>query len=161
MEIKITCRSKQRKEALEILVPFYAKKLNLTKSTWKLHIHVLTDLAVDNGCNGCVGLYGEKELYMFLDSRLDSWTTMTTLAHEMVHVKQYVRGQLKYVKTRSNRGYYLWMGKRHTRRGAAKYYEAPWELEAFSKERILANRVLQKFPTSSYALPKNKVKLDK
>ena len=55
MEIKITCRSKQRKEALEILVPFYAKKLNLATSTWKVHVHVLKDLAIDNDCNGCVG----------------------------------------------------------------------------------------------------------
>ena len=57
-----------------------------------------------------------------------------TLAHEMVHVKQYAKGQVKASKSCKT---HYWMGK-HIRKS---YYEQPWEVEAFTKERVLANKL--------------------
>ena len=54
----------------------------------------------------------------------------------MVHVKQYARGQIKEIRGRKTK---YWMGKK-VRKG---YFEQPWEIEAFSKERILANKIFE------------------
>jgi hypothetical protein len=73
---------------------------------------------------------------MIIDSSLGFERLLLTLAHEMVHVKQYAKGQ---VKNNSQGKVRFWMGKSVRK----DYYEQPWELEAFSKERILANKVFK------------------
>ena len=91
----------------------------------------------EDGCRGSVTQIGPKNLVMFLDSKLDLERLVLTVAHEMVHVKQHARGQLKNIKGRKQIRY--WMGKKVRE----SYYNQPWELEAFSKERILANKIFQ------------------
>lgn len=60
---------------------------------------------------------------------------METLAHEMVHVKQDVRGQ---TKERYRGGFKMyWMGEDHTN---TPYRKQPWEKEAFSLEKRLVRR---------------------
>jgi hypothetical protein len=73
---------------------------------------------------------------MSIDTALDIERLIIALAHEMVHVKQYARGQITHGKNLNSR---FWMGKKF--RG--HYYDLPWEVEAFSKERVLANKVFQ------------------
>jgi hypothetical protein len=73
---------------------------------------------------------------MLIDSGLDMERLVLTLAHEMVHVKQYARGQIKHKLGGKT---YYWMGKPIRK----QYYDQPWEVEAFSKERVLANKIFQ------------------
>jgi hypothetical protein len=58
----------------------------------------------------------------------------STIAHELVHVRQYIRGELDAGMTR-------WKGQKipYGSRGALKipYRTQPWEVEAFSKETEL------------------------
>ena len=60
----------------------------------------------------------------------------TTLAHEMVHVKQIARGYLKTIN-----GVNYWMGKRV--HGRTKYLNKPWEIEAFSKQELIFRRAIE------------------
>jgi len=53
---------------------------------------------------------------------------MQTLAHELVHVKQYFRNELSYGET----GDFCWK-KRNA--GGYKYENQPWEKEAFKMEK--------------------------
>ena len=53
---------------------------------------------------------------------------MATLAHEMVHVKQFARNELDSALT-------VWKGKDHTK---TEYWDAPWEKEA----RRLQNKMV-------------------
>lgn len=53
---------------------------------------------------------------------------MQTLAHELVHVKQYFRNELTYGET----GDFCWK-KRNA--GGYKYENQPWEKEAFKMEK--------------------------
>jgi hypothetical protein len=55
---------------------------------------------------------------------------MQTLAHELVHVKQYFRKELTYANT----GEFCWK-KRNA--GGYKYENQPWEKEAFRMEKEL------------------------
>jgi len=57
---------------------------------------------------------------------------LRTLAHELVHVKQYVMGDLTW----RDRGL-LWKGVLHTPEHLGEYFETPYEIEAFGRERGL------------------------
>ena len=137
MKITVLSRSKDKRELIKAVASLYADKLNVDNSKYELTIATVSGLAKADKINGGVCLIGPKFLLMTLDSRLCVEQLMITLAHEMVHVKQYAKGQLKVKYDRSGEPKFTWLG----RKSKTTYYDHPWELEAFSKERILANMV--------------------
>jgi hypothetical protein len=137
MEIEINTRSK-RKDSIAALAKFYAIRLNLLNSKRKLVINVQSNLVKENGWTGVVGeSIDDDSIIMFIDSKLSDTQLMITLAHEMVHVKQYAKGQMSS-KIKRNVETRYWLGK-PVKKNQYHYHNSPWELEAFSKERILAN----------------------
>ena len=60
----------------------------------------------------------------------------TTLAHEMVHVRQLAKGMLKYLPNQNK----MWMGKRYTKK--TPYLDQPWELDAFAKQEIIVRKAI-------------------
>lgn len=56
---------------------------------------------------------------------------LSVLAHEMVHVKQYVKGELVY-----HGKYCSWHGKRYEEfeANSEEYFFSPWEVEAFGMQ---------------------------
>ena len=60
----------------------------------------------------------------------DKLEMLSTLAHEMVHVKQYRRGELRH--TRNDNLMRWWKETIDIRE--VDYYELPWEKEAYTKE---------------------------
>lgn len=57
----------------------------------------------------------------------------STIAHELVHIKQYIRREL-------TQGATVWKGQKipvGPRGGTIRYRDQPWEKEAFSKEKEL------------------------
>lgn len=134
MEIQIPGRKSATKSLIEVGVKFLAKELKLERSTYRLDIITDPGMSTKDGIRGVVHKMGPKYLVMIIDSKLDYERLLVTLSHEMVHVKQYAKGQVK--ASRSCKTHY-WMGKQ-VRKG---YYEQPWEIEAYSKERVLANKM--------------------
>jgi len=61
----------------------------------------------------------------------------TTLAHEMVHVRQLAKGQLKYLPREAK----LWMGRRYTSK--TRYLDQPWEQDAFARQEIIVRRAIE------------------
>ena len=61
------------------------------------------------------------------------------LAHEMVHVKQIAKGEMKdrYVKSKYVT---LWFGEKYTE--DVSYWDHPWELEAYGLEHSLVAKFL-------------------
>lgn len=55
--------------------------------------------------------------------------TLLTLAHEMVHLKQFAKGELNADQTK-------WLGF-YVNTDAVSYHDYPWEIEACSMEHIL------------------------
>ena len=70
-----------------------------------------------------------------LHSRLSKWDYLVTLAHEMVHVKQRVTGQWTH-KSGINRWHKEIVPKE------TKYQDEPWEIDASTWERYIANRAI-------------------
>jgi hypothetical protein len=79
-----------------------------------------------------------RDFTITLNPNLGKRNTLLVLAHEMVHVKQYARGELKDF-VRLNR--VKWKGKIYNDR-AIDYWELPWEIEAHGREKGLYYKFL-------------------
>ena len=67
----------------------------------------------------------QNEYELEIDRTLTLRKLLTTVAHEMVHVKQYVRRELV--------GDYTWQGKTINPK-RCDYWDQPWEIEAHGRE---------------------------
>ena len=124
---------------LESIAQLYAHTLKLENSKYELIISTVPDLAKLAGMRGGIIQVGEKILSIAIDSKLNGETLFETLAHEMVHAKQYAKGQLTTYNKRNGEVGFKWMGKTKN----YKYYDSPWEIEAYSKEKLLTNKILE------------------
>jgi hypothetical protein len=72
-----------------------------------------------------------REFKITVNSEAGYRTTLLTLAHEMVHVKQYATGELRDAL----RGPTLhrWMNKPYDVK-STEYWDHPWEIEAYGRE---------------------------
>lgn len=127
-------------EVLNDMTTTFAKALRLESSCYCLQLYCMPNLLRDFNRKGAVTITGNRQITALIDSKLlrDKEALATVLAHEMVHVKQFVKGQLVQKKGTGNhppKNY--WMGKLNKK----SYFERPWELEAFGRQQILANMV--------------------
>lgn len=136
METIITARKSNTRTLIECCLKVYTHELKLQNSKYKLLVFTDRGMASKEGFRGSVFKMGPKVIGMVLDTALEMEKLIITIAHEMVHVKQYARGQMTHTKNGCGR---LWHGKKVK----AEYYDCPWEIEAFSKERVLANKVFK------------------
>jgi hypothetical protein len=71
----------------------------------------------------------------------DTDTLIRTLAHEMIHIKQFSRGELRMLYS----GYCArWKGKNYP--DNTDYEECPWEIEANALEQSLSADFISKYP---------------
>lgn len=82
-----------------------------------------------------------------LRNHKDDDDLMKTLAHEMVHVKQYAKNQLYKRLTLAKGGLgtdSVWEGKSwKPKRNEHKYFDSPWEIEAYGREVGMYHRWLE------------------
>ena len=136
MDIQVMARNSASKMLVETCLQVFRNELKLQNSRYSLVVVPERGMSVKEGFRGSVFKLGPRVIGMSIDTALDVERLIIALAHEMVHVKQYARGQITHGKNLNSR---FWMGKKI--RG--HYYDLPWEVEAFSKERVLANKVFQ------------------
>jgi hypothetical protein len=117
---------------------FYAKYLNIEKFKYKVYICIAPKLRQRDGNNGICSKTDDKEISIAVDSTLELPQVLLTLAHEMVHAKQYIRGQYRGELSRNGKMKRIWLGKQYT----VEYLKRPWEREAFRRESELVNALL-------------------
>jgi hypothetical protein len=73
-----------------------------------------------------------RKFQIEIDSRLSKKQTLLTLAHEFVHVKQYVYGELR---DSSDCKHVNWRGRSILVNddNIREYYTSPWEIDAFGR----------------------------
>ena len=133
MEIKIRgTRDTDLKIELKEAANFYASKLfskRLSKNIY-LEIYLKRDLDVLGYCSFTnLDDPRPRDFEIELLNKVPLNELLQTLAHEMVHVKQYAKGELKDVNGSGVR--FRWAKKVYE---DAEYTEQPWEIEAFAKE---------------------------
>lgn len=82
-----------------------------------------------------------REFKIDIDPKMDNMEFMQSLMHEMVHIKQYARGELRYTKD----GHGVWNGYSYDDE-VHDYYDLPWEIEAHGREAGLVYQFLNKHP---------------
>jgi len=79
-----------------------------------------------------------RDFTITVDPNLGKRNTLIVLAHEMVHVKQYAKGEMKdYLRAKRVK----WRGKVYDD-NQMSYWDYPWEIEAHGREKGLYYRFI-------------------
>jgi len=137
MEIIVTGSGCRIREHVEDIARFSAEMLmpKLSPSLF-LKIELIPNLLKKEGIYGDCGpddfsddFNRPRDFVIRTDSRIDKRKLLLTICHEMVHVKQYARGELYYSSRKSmNRWQGAWIKK------DLDYWDSPWEIEAMGRE---------------------------
>jgi hypothetical protein len=142
MKIEVLAHGNTNPEKIILLYKtarFYAKYLNLTKSNYTIMVCSAPNLRKHDGNNGVASKTGDKEVTIAVDSTLQLPQMLLTLAHEMVHAKQYIRGHYKAKPSRNGKVKRFWLGKQYS----VVYHKRPWEVEAFRREGELVEALIE------------------
>lgn len=142
MHINIRGRNKSfNKKELETIVSFFgeyllgkrlAKNISLYVSYENLGNKYAYIFPTDYDSSSC------REFELTLDRHFSKEycpkLMLTTLAHELVHLKQFAKGELKNHSVDA----YKWKGELvDIPESEAKYLKTPWETEAYTREKEL------------------------
>lgn len=146
MLITVTGASKKLSLQLMDAARFYASVL-LDPRTVK---NIVLDIEVTSSLETmgyCADEDGTKNPRWFTISlkRQDLLEMFKTLAHEMVHLKQHAKNELRDVTKIPKKGKIekitLWQGQPwKPKKGEDPDYDSPWEIEAYGREVGLVNR---------------------
>ena len=134
MYIEFSRGSNQKREYAGSICEFVAEKfMPRLKDKLTLNIEFVTGLVKRESVYGdCVWEdddYRPREFTIRVDAGLDLRKTLTTIAHEMVHVKQFAKDEMKHLysvqKTRFKGEYVA---------DDTCYWDRPWEIEAHGRE---------------------------
>lgn len=139
MEYKVEAGSKKIQRYLETLMPKMIADLGLATSRRAVLVKVTRD--TQDGMEGTTEYLAWADCYIVLlrppvrQTPASTIQLSTTLAHEMVHVRQMAKGILKV----TNKGTF-WRGKKYKK--STPYLDQPWELDAFSRQEIVFRRAI-------------------
>ena len=123
MTIRITGGTKNQKKYARSMVKFCIKTLMPRMKT----LDITVKLKNPNGAMGyCLELDDNRTFEIEADKKLRLRKLLETIAHEMVHVKQYARRELHPVHN-------TWCGKTYNPKKVS-YWDLPWEIEAHGRE---------------------------
>lgn len=111
-----------------LAVKSFAKQLGISRLHTIIKIRLHSALTVDRG--HAEGLCGTDDGRNFEVDVAIYGNWLKTLAHEMVHVKQFARGELDFGLTR-------WKSNKYCDK--IEYWDQPWEKEARRLQQVLVN----------------------
>ena len=114
-------------------VKLFAKKLNIHRLRTNIQVRFHHKLFVDNSHSEGLCESVDSRNFIIDVALYGNW--MSTLAHELVHVKQFARGELT-----ENLQY--WKGKDHSE---TDYWKQPWEIEARRLQKKLMIDFMNEF----------------
>ena len=121
-------------------VHFYAEYLMSDRLLKNLEIEIVLEknLIMNEGDQAyCVDISTSgpaRDFEITVDAGMSKRALLIAIAHEMVHVKQYAKGELKYLSSKKLQRF---QGKVYN--PDHMYWERPWEIEAFGRELGLYN----------------------
>jgi hypothetical protein len=134
----IAVRGTYAREEIEAQAIFYAHALGLDE---QVHIIISFTHEIDADQSGftqyrdATVFGGGHQIYICINRRKGRSHQMMTLAHEMIHARQFVVGKLKQCN-----GYqYSWQGNPCSDPRDTAYHERPWEKEAHTASIKLYN----------------------
>ena len=129
--------SEQRKHARS-MIRFAAHKLMGDRLARKCYIkvgisdHLFQRETIFGDCINEDTDHRPREFLIRLDSNMNMRSFLETLAHELVHVKQFAKDEMKDLGMGRTR-----FGKSYYDSSTVGYWDQPWEIEAHGRERGL------------------------
>jgi hypothetical protein len=71
-----------------------------------------------------------RDFTLYIDKTLSEEEKIRTIAHELVHVRQYLYNELNEQMT-------IWRGQKVSEDDYENYHDRPWEQDAYNMEKIL------------------------
>jgi hypothetical protein len=84
-----------------------------------------------------------REFMINIDQTMGLRYTLLTLAHECVHVKQFVRGEMKDRLKKSECGFTTFWKDECVASKELDYWDQPWEIEAHGREKGLYYKFIE------------------
>ena len=84
---------------------------------------------------GTIAPYHYQLFRVYVDNKLSKYEQRLVLAHEMIHVKQYVKGELKV----TNKEEVIWKGRKY-QYDYSYNRQMPWENEAYKHDNLLMKK---------------------
>jgi hypothetical protein len=141
MEYLVEATNPNISKFLNGLMPSMVEQLGLTRSRRAVLIKVTDE--IEDGMQGATLNIEIADCYLVLIKQPKRVTKAslldmgTTLAHEMVHVRQLAKGLMKFLPNQAR----IWMGKRYSKK--THYLDQPWELDAFARQEILFRKAIE------------------
>ena len=149
MLVNIKGSTKTTRKLVESAVWDYAERLMSKRlaKTLVLNINLIRNYNEKEGCEGSwIWAYWDelkktpREFTIELDSSISIRNILLNLAHEMVHIKQWAKGEIYEYATP---GKVRFMKKKYDMNDL-EYWDYPWEVEAFGKQLGLFVRFFEK-----------------
>ena len=136
----INCRDDRLVDYIVRAVQFYGEILISKRILKNISIEInfdddLTDLG-GASIDGYNTSGKAREFTIDLSRKISGKSVLMTLAHEMVHIKQFTYGE-------TNESLSKWQGS-HIDSDVVDYYDLPWEIEAYGKEQGLFSKLVIK-----------------
>jgi hypothetical protein len=141
MEYLVEATNPNISKFLNGLMPSMIEQLGLTRSRRAVLVKVTDE--IEEGMHGATLDIRIADCYLVLIKQPKRVTKAslldmgTTLAHEMVHVRQLAKGLMKFLPNQAR----IWMGKRYSKK--THYLDQPWELDAFARQEILFRKAIE------------------
>lgn len=139
MQINVTGFTEEQAAELEAAALFFSKALGLGRIGYQLDIERNKKLDNEGECADEDGVKNPRWFTITLRGKRGDDPLTRTLAHEMVHVKQYIRNELgKEMTVSKGKGFSIatkWKGEYWTpAQHEDEYFDSPWEIEAYGRE---------------------------
>jgi hypothetical protein len=141
--IRVTGGTASQKKYIPSVINFCIQKLMPRMNDLDIVVR-MKDLKNDSVYGYCLALDGPRpdrprDFELEIEKNMPLRKVLETICHEMVHVKQYARGEL-YESQRIAK--YRWQGKYISNN--IDYWDQPWEIEAHGREAGLFIRWAEK-----------------
>jgi len=128
--IEVTGGTKLQRDLAIKVVEWYIKKILPRMRTLDITVN-LTNCIKYGAYGYCTEGDSNRDFEIEVDKSLRLYDFVSTLTHELTHMKQYARGEMKYMSDGRTR----WKKKIYS---DISYADSPWEKEAFRVEKQLA-----------------------
>lgn len=135
MVITVKGGSSYQRKYIQSVIEFCQRMLMPKMDSLELNVKLRKFPKEEDNCGYCLAVDGPRpdrprEFEIELHSGMKLRTLLETLCHEMVHVKQYARGEL-YESERQSK--LRWQGQ-WLDSTKVEYWDHPWEIEAHGRE---------------------------
>jgi len=136
------------------------------KNKLKLYVYFRKKYSFDKDTVGYLQTFAQTKTVpirfakMYIRTDMSFLNILETIAHELVHLKQYATGQLsKRIWKSDNRVHYRWEKKDIGLQSDIEYKNRPYEIEAFEKQFPLVDKWTNYIKTPNYWTKENKLGL--